>query len=95
MFMANDAITATTYTVYGLLVMIGAVLVLSEVHVNYNWQIGLLLLVISIYMLGRASGHIAEPWLAKIVGIACIFAVIVLLFVTWPRHPAPPATPPL
>jgi hypothetical protein len=85
LFLTTD-LSATQYVVAGLLVMLGGVLLLTARDVPYHWPASGVLLALSIYLLARASGTIQESWLAKILGVLCWVAAILLLYITWPTR---------
>ncbi len=72
------------YIVSGLLVLLGGICMLTALTMKWHWQIAGVLLLLGVYLLARATGSIAEPWLARVLGVASWLAACIVLYITWP-----------
>lgn len=93
------SISATTFThtqllLFGLFVVIGGICLLTLPDIKRSWPAGLLLTAVGFYGCARAADVIREPWLARLVGVACWLAALGVIYLAWPgrhiRQTAPP-----
>lgn len=76
----------TTLLVFGLIVTLGGIMLLTLPDLKRNILPGMVLVAIGFYGCARAAGTIQEPWLARVLGAAAWMAALILLYITWPTR---------
>lgn len=83
LFMTSYRFSGAEYLIFGAVLLILSVFIVSSPDVKKYWWAALLLTVNAIYFLARATGGISQPWLARIIGVASWLAALLLIYVAW------------
>lgn len=89
LFTPTDRFSSTQLLIFGLVVTVGGICLLSLPDMRQNWLPGVIVTAIGFYGCARAAGTIREPWLARLAGLAAWAAAIIILFVARPRKRRP------
>jgi len=82
----NDRFSPSQLLLFGLIVTLGGICLLSLPELKKSWLPGVVVTAIGFYGCARAAGSISESWLARIIGVAAWAVAVIILYVTWPRY---------
>jgi predicted permease len=86
LFTPSDRLSSTQLLIFGLVITVGGICLLSLPDIRKNWLPGIIVTAIGFYGCARAAGTISEPWLARLLGLSAWAAAVVILVIAWPRR---------
>lgn len=86
LFTQSGRFGTTQLLIFGLVITVGGICLLSLPDIRKNWLPGVIVMAIGFYGCARAAGSISEPWLARLLGVAAWAAAVIVLVIAWPRH---------
>ena len=66
-------------------ILAGLVIASADEKIKNRLLIAFIILGIGVYMFGRASGVIKEPWMAYVAGAACLASAAFVIYVARPK----------
>lgn len=82
LFVSHTAFSDTQLFIFGLLIVFGGIFFVGFA----DPRVGILIMLIGLYVLARAADIFEHAWLAKAFGVACLFGVMLLLYLGWPGN---------
>jgi len=88
---SGEAFSRPVLLIFGLLAISAGICLLTLGNLKQDWPGGVLVTLVGFYGCARAAGTIAQPWLARVAGVVCWVAALVLLYMGRPGRKQPTA----